>query len=157
LVTGLGPHIPTKISSKTLTSRNIYCPFRLSARKYVNSTTWTLEVTNPEHSHDATENIMAHPALRKFNEQETFQITQMSESLLIQRHIQAQFCSQREAYRPVIPQDINNQVKKIKKYKLQCRRPIYVLVETLKEENLGGPLQEMLRDTSTPCLSLTPL
>ncbi|MBW0493579.1 hypothetical protein O181_033294 [Austropuccinia psidii MF-1] len=146
-----------KGSFKTLTSRKLYFPFRLDARKYAKSTTWTLEVKNPEHSHDATETIVAHPALRKFNDQETFQITQIYESLLMQTQIQAQFFSQRESYRPVIPQDIYNQVKKIKKYNLQHRRPIDALIETLKEENLGGPLQEILRDTLTPCLSLTPL
>ncbi|MBW0584933.1 hypothetical protein O181_124648 [Austropuccinia psidii MF-1] len=67
-----------KSPSKTVTSRKLDCPFRLYARKYAKSTTWTLKVRNPEHSHDATENIMAHPAFRKFNEQETSQIAQMS-------------------------------------------------------------------------------
>ncbi|MBW0467987.1 hypothetical protein O181_007702 [Austropuccinia psidii MF-1] len=71
-------------------SRKLECPFRLYARKYAKSTTWTLKVKNPEHSHDATENIMAHPAFRKFNEQETSQIAQMSELLLMPRPIQAQ-------------------------------------------------------------------
>ncbi|MBW0489309.1 hypothetical protein O181_029024 [Austropuccinia psidii MF-1] len=60
-----------KNPSITVTSRKLYCPFRLYARKYAKSTTWTLKVKNTEHSHDATENIMEHPALRKFNEQET--------------------------------------------------------------------------------------
>ncbi|MBW0584644.1 hypothetical protein O181_124359 [Austropuccinia psidii MF-1] len=78
---------------------------------------------------------MAHPAFRKFNEQETSQIAQISESLLIPRQIQAQLCSQRESDRPVILQDIYNQVKKIKKDKLQGRRPIDALIDTLKEEN----------------------
>ncbi|MBW0571573.1 hypothetical protein O181_111288 [Austropuccinia psidii MF-1] len=78
---------------------------------------------------------MAHPAFRKFNEQETSQIAQMSESLLMPRQIQAQLCSQRESDRPVILQDIYNQVKKIKKDKLQGRRPIDALIDTLKEEN----------------------
>ncbi|MBW0480618.1 hypothetical protein O181_020333 [Austropuccinia psidii MF-1] len=79
---------PNKSSSKTVTSRKLDCPFKIYARKYANSTTWTLKVKNPEHSHDTTENIMAHPAFRKFNEQETSQIAQMSESLL-PRQIQA--------------------------------------------------------------------
>ncbi|MBW0543294.1 hypothetical protein O181_083009 [Austropuccinia psidii MF-1] len=70
-------------SSKTVTSRNIDCPFRLYARKYAKSTTWTLKVKNPEHSHDAIENIMEHAVFRKFHEQETSQISQISESLLI--------------------------------------------------------------------------
>ncbi|MBW0544428.1 hypothetical protein O181_084143 [Austropuccinia psidii MF-1] len=52
-------------------SRNLDCPFRLYATKYAKSTTWNLKVKNHEHSHDATENIMAHPAFRKFNEQKT--------------------------------------------------------------------------------------
>ncbi|MBW0536021.1 hypothetical protein O181_075736 [Austropuccinia psidii MF-1] len=69
---------PNKSSSKTVTLRKLNCPFRLYARKYANSTTWTLKVKNSEHSHDATENIMANPAFRKFNEQETSQIAQMS-------------------------------------------------------------------------------
>ncbi|MBW0493978.1 hypothetical protein O181_033693 [Austropuccinia psidii MF-1] len=107
-----------KSSSKTVTSRKLDCPFRLYAKKYVRSTIWTLKVKNPENSHDATENIMAHPAFRKFNEQEKSQISQMSESLLIPRKIQAQLCSQRESERPVILQDIYNKVKKIKKDKM---------------------------------------
>ncbi|MBW0491076.1 hypothetical protein O181_030791 [Austropuccinia psidii MF-1] len=78
---------------------------------------------------------MAHPAFRKFNEQETSHISQMSESLLMARQIQAQLRSQRESDRPLILQDIYNQVKKIKKYKLPGRRPIDALIDTLKEEN----------------------
>ncbi|MBW0485440.1 hypothetical protein O181_025155 [Austropuccinia psidii MF-1] len=93
---------PNKNSSKTVTSRKLECPFRLYARKYAQKITWTLKVKNPEHSHDATENIMAHPTFRKFNEQETSQISQMSESLLLPRQIQAQLCSQREYERAVI-------------------------------------------------------
>ncbi|MBW0555982.1 hypothetical protein O181_095697 [Austropuccinia psidii MF-1] len=80
---------PNKRSSKTVTSRKLDCPFRLYARKYAKKTTWTLKVKNTEHNHDATENTMAHPAFRKFNEKETSQISQMSELLLITRQIQA--------------------------------------------------------------------
>ncbi|MBW0556277.1 hypothetical protein O181_095992 [Austropuccinia psidii MF-1] len=80
---------------------------------------------------------MAHPAFRKFNEQETSQIAQMSESLLIPRRIQAQLCSHRESDRLVILQDIYNQVNKIKKDKLQGRRPIDALIDTLKQENFA--------------------
>ncbi|MBW0569281.1 hypothetical protein O181_108996 [Austropuccinia psidii MF-1] len=119
---------PHKGSSKTVTSRKLDCQFRLYARKYSNSSSWTLKVKNPEHSHDATENILAHPAFIKFNEQETSQIAQMSETLLIPREIQAQLCNQRESDRSVIFQHIENQVKKIKKDKLQGRMPIYSLI-----------------------------
>ncbi|MBW0536597.1 hypothetical protein O181_076312 [Austropuccinia psidii MF-1] len=80
---------PNKNSFKTVTSQNLDCPFKLYSSKYAKSTTWTPKVKNPEHSHDASENIMAHPAFRKFNEQETSQISQISESLLIPRKIQA--------------------------------------------------------------------
>ncbi|MBW0501326.1 hypothetical protein O181_041041 [Austropuccinia psidii MF-1] len=62
---------PNKNSSKTVTSRKLDCPFRLYARKYAKETTWTLKVKNPKHCHDFTENIMAHAAFRKFNEQGT--------------------------------------------------------------------------------------
>ncbi|MBW0591258.1 hypothetical protein O181_130973 [Austropuccinia psidii MF-1] len=99
-------------------SRKLDCPFRLYARKYSKSTTWTLKVKNPEHSHDSTENMMKNPTFSKFNEQETSQISQISDSLLIPRQIQAQLCSERESDRPVILQEIYNQVKKIKKDKL---------------------------------------
>ncbi|MBW0584474.1 hypothetical protein O181_124189 [Austropuccinia psidii MF-1] len=125
---------PHKSSFKTVTLRNLYCPFRLYARKYGKSTTWTLKVKNPEHRHDSTKNIMENPDFRKFNEQETSKIVQMSESLLMPRQIQAQLCRQREYERSVIFQDIQNQVKKIKKDKIQGRRPIVYLIETLKEE-----------------------
>ncbi|MBW0475524.1 hypothetical protein O181_015239 [Austropuccinia psidii MF-1] len=84
-----GNQNPNKNSSKTVTSRNIDCPFRLYAQKYSKSTTCILKVKNPEHSHDSIENIMAHTAFRKFDEQETSQISQISESLLIPRQIQA--------------------------------------------------------------------
>ncbi|MBW0484886.1 hypothetical protein O181_024601 [Austropuccinia psidii MF-1] len=126
-----------KSSSKTVTSRKLDCLFRLYARKYSKSTAWTLKVKTPEHSHDATERIMAPPAFRKFNEQEKSQISQISESLLLPREIQAQLCSQRESDRPVILQDIYNQVNKIKKDKLQGRRPIDALIDTLKQEILS--------------------
>ncbi|MBW0570664.1 hypothetical protein O181_110379 [Austropuccinia psidii MF-1] len=125
---------PNKNSSKTVTSRNLDLPYRLYARKYAKTTTLTLKVKRPERSHDATENIMEHPAFRKFNEKETSQISQMSESLLIPRKIQAQLCIQRDSDRPVIHQDISNQVNKIKKDKLKFRRPIDALIDTLKEE-----------------------
>ncbi|MBW0569328.1 hypothetical protein O181_109043 [Austropuccinia psidii MF-1] len=98
------------------------------------STTWTLKVKNPEHNHDATENIMVHPAFRKLNEQETSQIAQISESLLMPKKIKAQLFSQRESDWPVIPQDIYNQVKKINNDKLKGRIPIDSLIKTLKEE-----------------------
>ncbi|MBW0584249.1 hypothetical protein O181_123964 [Austropuccinia psidii MF-1] len=126
---------PKKRTSKTVTSRKLDFPFRLYSKKFSKKTTWTLKVKNPQHSHDATENIMAHPALRKFNEKETSQIAQISESLLLPRQIQAQLCNQRESDRPVILQDIYNQLNKINKDKLQGRRPIVSLIETLKEEN----------------------
>ncbi|MBW0563781.1 hypothetical protein O181_103496 [Austropuccinia psidii MF-1] len=87
------------------------------------------------HSHDATENIMAHPTFRKLNEQETSQIAQMSESLLMPSQIKAQLCSQREYDRPVILQDTYKKVKKIKKDKLQGRRPTDALFDTLKKES----------------------
>ncbi|MBW0587629.1 hypothetical protein O181_127344 [Austropuccinia psidii MF-1] len=105
-----GPPNANKNPAKTVTSRKLECPFRLYTRKYAKSTTWILKVKIPEHSHDSTENIMAHPAFRKFNEQETSQIAQMSESLLLKRKIQAQLCIQRESDRPVILQEIYNQV-----------------------------------------------
>ncbi|MBW0492360.1 hypothetical protein O181_032075 [Austropuccinia psidii MF-1] len=126
---------PNKRPFKKVTSRNLDCPFRIYSRKYAKSTTWTLRVKNPEHSHNATENIMAHPAFRKFNEQETSQSAQISESLLMPRKIQAQLCTQRQSARPVILQDIYNQFKKIKKDKLQGRSPIDSLLDILKEEN----------------------
>ncbi|MBW0581780.1 hypothetical protein O181_121495 [Austropuccinia psidii MF-1] len=125
---------PNKIPSKTVTSRKLDCPFRIYSRKYANSTTWTLKFKNPEYGHDSTANIMAHPSFRKFNKQETSQISQMSESLLMPRQIQAQFCIQRQFERPVILQDIYNQIKEIKKDKLQGRRPNNALMDTLKEE-----------------------
>ncbi|MBW0484532.1 hypothetical protein O181_024247 [Austropuccinia psidii MF-1] len=125
---------PHKNSSKTVTSRKLDFQFRFYARKYAKSTTWTLKVKNPEGSHDATETSMEHPAFRKFNEQETSKISQMSESLLMPRKIQAQLCIQRESGRPVILKDIYNQVKKIKKDKMQVRRLIDSLIKTLKEE-----------------------
>ncbi|MBW0581578.1 hypothetical protein O181_121293 [Austropuccinia psidii MF-1] len=86
---------PSKNSSKTVTSRKLHCPFRIYSRKYGKSTIWTLKVKNPEHGHDSAANIMAHPSFGEFNEQETSQISQMYESLLIPRKIQAQLCSQR--------------------------------------------------------------
>ncbi|MBW0464715.1 hypothetical protein O181_004430 [Austropuccinia psidii MF-1] len=75
---------PNKYSSKTVTSRKLDCLFRLYSRKYAKSTTWTLKCKNPEHSHDATEKIMAHPAFRKLNEKETSQIAQMLNHHLFQ-------------------------------------------------------------------------
>ncbi|MBW0579768.1 hypothetical protein O181_119483 [Austropuccinia psidii MF-1] len=97
---------PKENSSKTVTSRKLDCPFRLYSIKYSKKTTWTVKVKNTEYSHDATESIMAHPAFRKFNEKETSQIAQISESLLLSRQIKAQLCRKREYDRPVILQDI---------------------------------------------------
>ncbi|MBW0565928.1 hypothetical protein O181_105643 [Austropuccinia psidii MF-1] len=90
---------------------------------------------------------MAHPAFIKFNEQETSQIAQMSESLLMPSLIQAQLCSQRESDRPLILQYIYNQVKKMKKDKLQGRRRIDSLIDTLKEESFAW---SSARDALTP-------
>ncbi|MBW0590486.1 hypothetical protein O181_130201 [Austropuccinia psidii MF-1] len=91
-----------KSYSKTGSSSKIDCPFKLCGRKYAESTTWTIKVKNPEHSHDAIENIMAHPVFRQLNEQETSQIAQISESLLMARKIKAQLFCQKEYERPVI-------------------------------------------------------
>ncbi|MBW0518915.1 hypothetical protein O181_058630 [Austropuccinia psidii MF-1] len=79
-----------KSPSKTVTSRNLDCPFKLYSRKYAKSSTWTLKVKNPEQRHDAIVNTMEHPAFRKLNVQETSQNYQMSLSLLIPRKIKAQ-------------------------------------------------------------------
>ncbi|MBW0557090.1 hypothetical protein O181_096805 [Austropuccinia psidii MF-1] len=136
---------------KTVTLRKLDCPFRLYDRKYAKSTTWTLKVKNAEHSHDATENIMPHPAFRKFNEQATSKISQMSESLLMPRQTHAQLCSKRGSDRPVILQYIYNQVKKIKKDKLQGRRPIDTLIDTLKQENF---VWSSARDSDRPITSM---
>ncbi|MBW0551750.1 hypothetical protein O181_091465 [Austropuccinia psidii MF-1] len=123
---------PHKNTSKTVTSPNIDFPFRLHFRKYANITTWTLQVKNPEHSHDATLNIMTPPSFRKLNYQKTSQIAHLSESLLIPRQIKPQLFSQRESDMPIVLQDIYNQVKKIKKDNLQVRRPIDTLIDNLK-------------------------
>ncbi|MBW0486507.1 hypothetical protein O181_026222 [Austropuccinia psidii MF-1] len=131
---GSGTPNPNKNSSKIVTSRTLDCPFGLYARKYAKSTTWTVKVKNPENSHDTTEKIMEHPSVRKFNDQEAYKISQMSKLLLSPRKLQAQLCSQRESERPVILKDIYNQVKKIKKGKLQGRGPLYALIDTLKKE-----------------------
>ncbi|MBW0565522.1 hypothetical protein O181_105237 [Austropuccinia psidii MF-1] len=101
-----GTPITNKNSTKTVTSRKLDCPFRLYARKYFKSTTWTFKVKNLEHIHDSTENIMLHPAFRKLNEQETSQISQISESLLMPSRTLAQLCIHREYDRPVILQDL---------------------------------------------------
>ncbi|MBW0560323.1 hypothetical protein O181_100038 [Austropuccinia psidii MF-1] len=128
-----------KNSFKKSIYRELDCSVRLYSRKYSKSATWTLELKNPdkinpENSNSSTGNIMAHPALRRFNKQETSQITHMSGSLLMPRKIQSQFFSHKDPERPVIPQYIYNQVQKIKKDKLQGRRPIDNLIDTLKEE-----------------------
>ncbi|MBW0559882.1 hypothetical protein O181_099597 [Austropuccinia psidii MF-1] len=68
-----------KNSSKAITSINFDHPLRLDERKYSKITTWTLKVENPEGSQDATKNVMANPAFRKFNVQKKFQISQMTE------------------------------------------------------------------------------
>ncbi|MBW0475371.1 hypothetical protein O181_015086 [Austropuccinia psidii MF-1] len=142
---------PNKNSTKTVTSRDIDCPFRLYARTFAKKTTWTRKVKNPENNHDSTENIMAHPAFRKSNEQLISQISQMSEFLILPRKIQAQLCSQRGSYRPVILQEIYSQVKKIKKDKLQSRRPIDALIETL---NKGNFVRSSARDSEGHITSL---
>ncbi|MBW0472865.1 hypothetical protein O181_012580 [Austropuccinia psidii MF-1] len=140
-----------KSPSKTVTSRKLHCPLRLYARKYSKSTTWTLKVKNPEQSHDASKNIMADTAFRKFNEQEISPIAQISESLLMKRQIQAQLCSQRESERPVILQDIYKKINKMKKDKLKGRRTIDALIDTLKEENF---VQSSSRDAEGHITSL---
>ncbi|MBW0487640.1 hypothetical protein O181_027355 [Austropuccinia psidii MF-1] len=93
-------------NSTTVTSRKLDCSLRLYSRKYAKKTAWTLKIRNPEHSHDSTENMMAHPAFKKVNEQEKSQISQIFESLLLPMQIQAQLWSQRDFDRPVILQDI---------------------------------------------------
>ncbi|MBW0586131.1 hypothetical protein O181_125846 [Austropuccinia psidii MF-1] len=144
---------PNKSSSKAVASRKLDCPFRLYAKK----TTWTPKVKIPEHSHDATENIIPHPTFRKFNEKETSQIAQISESLLLPRKIWAQLCSQWESDRPVILQDIYNQVRKIKKDTLQGKRPIDALIDTLKEESFVWSSARDSEGHITSFFSLTPL
>ncbi|MBW0484053.1 hypothetical protein O181_023768 [Austropuccinia psidii MF-1] len=146
-----------KNSSKTVNSRKIDGPFRLHVRKHSKSTTWTLIVKNPDHSNDANEDIMAHTDLRKLNKKETSQIAQMSELLLIPRQIQAQLCSQRESDRPVMLKDIYNQVRKIKKEKLQGRIPIDSLVETHQEEKFVWYSERNVEGHITSFFSLTPL
>ncbi|MBW0581330.1 hypothetical protein O181_121045 [Austropuccinia psidii MF-1] len=125
---------PNKNSSKTVTSRKLDFPLRLYARKYANKATWNLKVKNPEHSHDSTDNIMEHPGFRKFNEHKTSQISQMSESLLLPRKIQAQLCSQRELYRPVTLQGIYNQVKKPRKTNCKPEGPLMLLLKPSKKK-----------------------
>ncbi|MBW0461636.1 hypothetical protein O181_001351 [Austropuccinia psidii MF-1] len=138
---------PNKNSSKKFTSRKLYFTFRLYSRKYFKSTTWTLKFKNSENSHDATENIMEQPAFRKLNEQETTQISQISESLLMLMQIKAQFFIQRESERLLVLQDTYNQINK---NKLQDRRHIDALIDTLK----GNFAWSSERDAEGPITSL---
>ncbi|MBW0553820.1 hypothetical protein O181_093535 [Austropuccinia psidii MF-1] len=148
---------PHRNTSKTLTSRKLNFLFRFYARIYSKSTTYALKLRNLEKSHDATENIMAHPAFKKSNEHKTSQISQISESLLIPRQIQAQLCIQRESDRPVTLQYTYNQVNKIKKEELQRRRPNDALIATLKEEHFGWSSARYAEGHITFFFSLTPL
>ncbi|MBW0492835.1 hypothetical protein O181_032550 [Austropuccinia psidii MF-1] len=124
-----------KNTSKAVTLRNLDCSFRLYEIKYANSTTWTLKSKNPEHSHYAIENIRAHTSFRNSNDKEISQIAQISELLPMPRQSKAQLHIQSETDRPLILKDIYSQVNKIKKDKLKGGRPIYSLIDTLKEEN----------------------
>ncbi|MBW0570149.1 hypothetical protein O181_109864 [Austropuccinia psidii MF-1] len=58
-----------KNTSKTVTSIKLDCPIKIYCREYAKSTPWTPKFKDPEHNHDATENIRAHPAFRRFNEE----------------------------------------------------------------------------------------
>ncbi|MBW0483707.1 hypothetical protein O181_023422 [Austropuccinia psidii MF-1] len=99
---------------------------------------------------------MEHPAFKKFNEKETSQIAQISESLLLAMKIQAQLCIYRDSDGLLILQDIYNQVKKIEKDKRQGRRPIDAPIETLKEENFVWSPERDSKGQIPPCFSLTP-
>ncbi|MBW0463042.1 hypothetical protein O181_002757 [Austropuccinia psidii MF-1] len=141
---------------KTVTSIMLDCQFILYSRKYGKSTTWTLKIKNPEHSYDSIKNIIANPAFRKFNEQKTSQIPQMSESLLIQRQIQAQLCSQRESESLYFIKKFTTKSRKSTKTNCKAEVPLILLLTPSKKKILCGPLQGMLRDTLPPCFSLTP-
>ncbi|MBW0583932.1 hypothetical protein O181_123647 [Austropuccinia psidii MF-1] len=72
------------------------------------------------------------------------------------RQIQAQLCSEREYERPVILQEIYNQVKNNKKEKLQGRRSIDALIEILKEERFVWSSERDSDGHIPPCFALTP-
>ncbi|MBW0569840.1 hypothetical protein O181_109555 [Austropuccinia psidii MF-1] len=148
---------PHRNTYKTVTSRNLDFPFRIYARKYAKSTIWTLIVNPPEHHHDATKNIMANLTFSNFSEQETSQIAQIYESLLMPRQIQAKLCSQRETDSPLILQEIYNQVYKIKKEKMQGKMNIYSLIDILKEEHLVCSSERDAEGHINSFLSLNPL
>ncbi|MBW0576790.1 hypothetical protein O181_116505 [Austropuccinia psidii MF-1] len=156
-MTGLGPQIPRKDPPKQSTQERLNFLLDFMPENIPRVPIELLKSKNLEHNHDATKNIMEHPAFRKFNEQETSQISQISESLLIPRQIQAQLCSQRESDRPLILQDIYNQVKKIKKDNLKGRKPIDSLIDTLKEEKFVWSSERDAVGNITPLFFTHPL
>ena len=60
-------HIDASEGSKRrkTSTRRMNCPFRLYAKKLVDSNQWEIQVRNPSHNHEADDNMIGHPTVRR--------------------------------------------------------------------------------------------
>jgi hypothetical protein len=117
-------------------TRRIDCPFRLYAKKLIASNQWEIQVRNPNHNHEADDNMIAHPIARRrqLTQDQINTINHLSYSGSRPRHI----ISLIRAEQPttlIKPKDCYNIRDESRRKKLGSYTPLEFLQETLQNDN----------------------
>jgi hypothetical protein len=121
---------PDRAKRRKTSTRRIDCPFRLYAKK-LRSDQWEIQVRNPNHNHEADDNIIAHPIARRrqFTKDQNQTIQHLSDS-------------------GSTPQQIISLIRKDKPNTLVKHYNLYNIRANIRRQKLGNytPL-EFLRET----------
>ena len=118
-----------------LSTRRINCPFRLYAKKLVDSNQWEIQVRNPTHNHEANDNMIGHPIARRrqFTEDQNQTIQYLSDVGSKPQHILGVI--RKDPHILIKPRDIYNIRAESRRKKLGNYTPLEFLRETLQNHD----------------------
>jgi hypothetical protein len=117
-------------------TRRIDCPFRLYAKKLIDTDQWEIQVRNPNHNHEADDNMIGHPIARRrqFTEEQRITIQHLSDTGSKPRHIIS--LMRKDQPNILIRQhDLYNIRADLRRKKLGNYTPLEFLRETLDKDN----------------------
>lgn len=116
---------------KNTSSRLIECPFSICGTKGFNNI-WTLSIRDPTHCHGPSENIAAHPSLRRLDTQAQRQLSEMTRAGVRPREILSSL-RQNNPLISTTSRDIYNIRTRLRQENLRGRTSIQALIEELKK------------------------
>lgn len=115
---------------RTTGSRLINCPFSVTGTQLINGS-WQLSVPNAAHNHEIASSLLAHPSLRRLDQDQMQSVRQMTKAGQAPRIIRATLEAEVETDVHVTLQDLYNIRKQIRREELGARTPIQALVDQL--------------------------